>query len=37
MISLPGRIAGFFIKAIGWGAFIMGKISAGISYRLSVK
>jgi hypothetical protein len=37
MISLPGRIVGFFIKAIGWCAFMIGKIVAGISYRLGVK
>ena len=23
MISVPGRIGGFFIKAIGWGAFMI--------------
>jgi len=37
MISAPGRIGGFFIKTIGWCAFMIGKISAGISYRLGMK
>jgi hypothetical protein len=37
IISAPGRVGGFFIKAIGWGAFMIGRIFAGISYRLGVK
>jgi hypothetical protein len=37
MISAPGRIVGFFIKAIGWCAFMIGKVSSGISYRLGMK
>jgi hypothetical protein len=37
IISVPGRIGGFLIKTIGWCAFVIGKISAGISYRLGVK
>jgi hypothetical protein len=37
IISVPGRMGGFFIKTIGWCAFIIGKISAGISYRIGMK
>ena len=37
MISAPGRVGGFFIKTMGCCAFMIGKIFAGISYRLGVK